>query len=247
MEIDKQLDLQLHSKRFHDTESGAMEEYLPIARAYAQTENAIAVMSNLQANVSHIYYGALGERLGIAKRGTYHRLDTIWEEEILRHVHPDDLRRKQLGELNFFNFVRKETPVKAQDYLFQSMLRMNDGQRQWVEVLHRICYFLNTDGQIWLALCLYTLPYSSAIGDCIFDSSTGMLYPISKEHLQTLLSQREKAILRLIRQGLPSKIIAEQLSISIHTVNRHRQNILDKLNCNNSIEACNKAKELRLI
>ena len=228
MEIDKQLDLQLHSQRFHDTESGAMEEYLPIARAYAQTENAIAVMSNLQANVSHIYYGALGERLGIAKRGTYHRLDTIWEEEILRHVHPDDLRRKQLGELNFFNFVRKETPVKAQDYLFQSMLRMNDGQ-------------------IWLARCLYTLPYSSAIGDCIFDSSTGMLYPISKEHLQTLLSQREKAILRLIRQGLPSKIIAEQLSISIHTVNRHRQNILDKLNCNNSIEACNKAKELRLI
>ena len=37
MEIDKQLDLQLHSQRFHDTESGAMEEYLPIARAYAQT------------------------------------------------------------------------------------------------------------------------------------------------------------------------------------------------------------------
>ena len=35
-----------------------------------------------------------------------------------------------------------------------------------------------------------------------------------------------------------SKEIAILLSISIHTVNRHRQNILSKLKADTSIEAC---------
>ena len=37
------------------------------------------------------------------------------------------------------------------------------------------------------------------------------------------------------------------LSISIHTVSRHRQEILGKLQVKNSIEACRLAKNLRLL
>lgn len=44
-----------------------------------------------------------------------------------------------------------------------------------------------------------------------------------------------------------SKDIARILSISINTVNRHRQNILEKLQVSNSIEACRVAKELKLL
>ncbi len=40
--------------------------------------------------------------------------------------------------------------------------------------------------------------------------------------------------------------IAVILSISLNTVNRHRQNILEKLQVNNSIEACRIGKELNL-
>jgi DNA-binding NarL/FixJ family response regulator len=43
-----------------------------------------------------------------------------------------------------------------------------------------------------------------------------------------------------------SKEIASDLSISINTVNRHRQNILEKLHVDNSIEACRIAKGLNL-
>lgn len=62
-----------------------------------------------------------------------------------------------------------------------------------------------------------------------------------------LLSDREKEILQLINKGKMSKDIAQTLSISINTVNRHRQNILEKLQVNNSIEACRIAKELHLL
>ena len=44
-----------------------------------------------------------------------------------------------------------------------------------------------------------------------------------------------------------SKEIALLLSISIHTVNRHRQNILSKLKADTSIEACRIAEYMHLI
>ena len=62
-----------------------------------------------------------------------------------------------------------------------------------------------------------------------------------------ILSAREKEILRLIMDGKPSKQIADLLNISIHTVNRHRQNILEKLSVGNSVEAIMAAKAMKLI
>ncbi len=54
-------------------------------------------------------------------------------------------------------------------------------------------------------------------------------------------------MLQLIRNGKSSKLIAELLEISKHTVDRHRQNIIGKLQVNNTTEACHKAKILGLI
>ncbi|WP_235782360.1 response regulator transcription factor [Phocaeicola paurosaccharolyticus] len=44
-----------------------------------------------------------------------------------------------------------------------------------------------------------------------------------------------------------SKEISEQLFISVHTVNTHRQRILEKLDVNNSMEAVKYASALGLI
>jgi DNA-binding NarL/FixJ family response regulator len=48
-----------------------------------------------------------------------------------------------------------------------------------------------------------------------------------------LLSPREKEIVGLLHQGLPNKAIAEQLSISSHTVKTHIQRIYKKYGVNN--------------
>ena len=60
------------------------------------------------------------------------------------------------------------------------------------------------------------------------------------------LSKREKQILSFVKEGLLSKEISNNLSISVHTVNTHRQNILKKLGANNSFEAVEYATKLRL-
>ena len=60
------------------------------------------------------------------------------------------------------------------------------------------------------------------------------------------LTNRELEVLRFMKKGLLSKEIAETLKVSINTVNSHRQNILQKLKANNSIEAVNFAQRLGL-
>jgi len=51
----------------------------------------------------------------------------------------------------------------------------------------------------------------------------------------------------LVKDGFLSKEISDKLSISTHTVNTHRQRILEKLGVNNSMEAINYAAQLGLI
>jgi DNA-binding NarL/FixJ family response regulator len=51
-----------------------------------------------------------------------------------------------------------------------------------------------------------------------------------------VLTPRELEILKLIAEAHTSKEIAEQLFISIKTVDRHRQNILDKLGMRDRVE-----------
>lgn len=51
---------------------------------------------------------------------------------------------------------------------------------------------------------------------------------------QATLSKRELEIVRLMAEGYSSKLIAEKLFISFHTVNTHRQKIIEKTNSKNT-------------
>jgi DNA-binding NarL/FixJ family response regulator len=47
---------------------------------------------------------------------------------------------------------------------------------------------------------------------------------------------QEKRIIELCREGLPGKLIADRLEISLRTVDNHKQNIFRKLGINNTME-----------
>ena len=59
--------------------------------------------------------------------------------------------------------------------------------------------------------------------------------------------KHDQEILDLVSEGMISKVIADNLFISVHTVNTHRQKILEKLNVNNSHQAIKLAKNYGLI
>lgn len=64
--------------------------------------------------------------------------------------------------------------------------------------------------------------------------------------VNTHLSQRELQVLKLISMGLVSREIAEKLALSVKTVDKHRENIMRKLQVNNLVALVNKAHSLKL-
>jgi two-component system response regulator NreC len=52
----------------------------------------------------------------------------------------------------------------------------------------------------------------------------------------TLLSTREREVLKLVAEGFSSREIADMLSISVRTVQNHRASIMKKLNARNTAD-----------
>ena len=66
-------------------------------------------------------------------------------------------------------------------------------------------------------------------------------------HLQTRLhelTERERDVMRLVVEGLPNKLIADQLDISVRTVEVHRARVFDKMEVKSAVELSNLLREV---
>lgn len=222
-----------------------------IAKTYTYIEHSIAVLSDLRNNQSYIYKGAIAETFGFSDLPE-ETIQSIWEEEIFRRIHPDDLFERHLLELHFFHLLKSLPKNERANYHTVSHIRMITKKGDYVTMRHRTLYLCNaTNGKMWLNLCLYNFATekhsANSINGLIVNAATGELIKPNLTNAITILSEREREVLQLIGNGKISKEIADLLSISIHTVNRHRQNILEKLDVNSSIEAIKMGQNLNLI
>ncbi|MFV8227091.1 response regulator transcription factor, partial [Christiangramia aquimixticola] len=72
--------------------------------------------------------------------------------------------------------------------------------------------------------------------------------PVEQEKIETYrLSKREIEILEQLSKGLKYKNIADNLFLSVGTVKKHVDNVYEKLQAHNKLEAIHKAKTSRLI
>lgn len=55
----------------------------------------------------------------------------------------------------------------------------------------------------------------------------------------TELTERERAVMQLVVEGLPNKRIADQLDISVRTVEVHRARVFDKMEVKSAVELAN--------
>ena len=53
------------------------------------------------------------------------------------------------------------------------------------------------------------------------------------------LTERERDVMRLVVEGLPNKLIADQLAISVRTVEVHRARVFDKMQVKSAVELAN--------
>jgi DNA-binding CsgD family transcriptional regulator len=236
-----------------DTRKEALEEAINTMKEYVKIDHSVAVLSDLADNKSYIFTGNFGRFFEMDISG-YLTIDSIWEEDIYQRIHPEDLFERHLLEIEFFNFLKTIAPEERLNYATKCKIRTLNAKKEYQRILHRSFYLKNSsEGGLWLGVCLYNYLFekqgaATGIDGKIINTKTGeSLYIDTYINCANLLTHREKEILVMISKGEISKGIAAQLNISINTVNRHRQNILEKLQVNNSIEAVRTAEALNLL
>ena len=158
-----------------------------------------------------------------------------------RHIHPDDLwtlHRNGIACMRYLMEYRELAPdVKLiNEYRVEACGR-------YVRVIEQFQVLeFDPRGNVWLSLSMLDVsPNQGALDGVrsqLLNFRTGKVIPFPPPcERESPLSGREREILRLIGRGKLSKEIADELAISVHTVNTHRQRILEKLNVDNSIEA----------
>ena len=195
MKTINRLNREFFSQDFSEEEPYAewLERYKAIACNYARMENAIAVLSDMRDNASYVYYGGFSQTLGMDRNRKEGRLPSIWEEEIFRLIHPDDLSGKHLQELRFFHFTKHRPKKERSDYYLASRLRMRNATGDYVPVLHRMFYIPSPcDDTLRLALCLYGPLLLDIPGQCvIIHSASGHIVELGKQDNTRILSARE--------------------------------------------------------
>jgi two-component system response regulator DctR len=58
------------------------------------------------------------------------------------------------------------------------------------------------------------------------------------------LTEREQDVMRLVVEGLPNKLIASQLDISVRTVEVHRSRVFEKMDVKSAVELANLLREI---
>ena len=228
------------------TDYDLMPELTGYAHTLARLENSVIVISDMRCGESRIVAGGFGSVLGL---DGYDRENSIWEKRILELMPPEEREFKFIAELRFFHFIRHKPNCRRGDYYLESILRfiLKDGTN--INVTHKMFYIYDSKYEnVRYAVCQYnpSVADSKCKSRCV-NSLTGEIIDLDSTAYKGILSSRECQVLSLISNGLKSAAIAEQLHISIHTVSRHRQEILARLKVKNSIEACRLAKIMGLI
>lgn len=223
-------------------------------KSYTEVNNACCVITDASSDKCYIIGGGFCRMLGISDdEGMWTEVDSSDEDAIYVRLHPEDLVEKRMLEYEYFKFVDRLSPEEKIKYKAICVIRIKNRSGVYMPVANSTQVLVPSPaGRIWLILCCYDIASSgytaAGISPRIVNNSTGEVITISTEERRgKILTAREKEILQLVRSGKPSKQIADMLGISVNTVSRHRQNIIEKLSVGSTVEAIMAASEMRLL
>ncbi|MCX2743043.1 LuxR C-terminal-related transcriptional regulator [Mangrovivirga sp. M17] len=239
-EVDTLL-LQKHVKNLRES-----EKYLPIGMTFLFiTNSANQKYEFITKNVEHC--------TGLKLQDLYR--DGV--NYILSRIHPDETEQWHMIVGEIVNEIIRLPEKQRLKTNFQLHYRLKNGSGKYINISDgHIPIALNNEGIPYLFLSQVTVLGSGGkskpkgILMCLNENNE---YDIifktpdkaSKEDL--CLSKREIEVLNYVGKGLTSKDIAEKIHVSKETVDKHRKNIIKKLDVNNVVEAYSKAKRAELL
>ncbi len=220
-----------------------------MARSFASLQGGIAVVSDILSDKSFIYSGSFGMTLGFDAEM---EIDSAFEEAVFSFIDPEDLLDRHILELRYMELIKSLPVQERSDYVQSSKVKIHAGGTV-VPIIHQTRYLEVTEsGNINIGLCTYLpvgLNLAEAFDGHIFNLKTGLPLSVGQLHSvdDKILTPREREILSLLSKGLASKQIASKLNLSLNTVYRHRQNILQNLNAANTAEAVRIGLKMRFV
>lgn len=168
-------------------------------------------------------------------------------------IHPDDKPKLVLNGISILKMFNQFSSDEKLNHKLINEYRMLNAQQKYIRLIeqHQI-FALDKKGQIWLMLSIVDISPNQEENDQVksqlLNFRTGSFIPFEVSRKVDLeLTKREVEILKLVKEGFLSKEISDKLSISVHTVNTHRQRFLEKLGANNSMEAVMFASKFGLL
>jgi len=180
-----------------------------------------------------------------------YRIEEITLKKMYDIIHPDDraIIAKATEKTIQFAF---DIPSGPFEYVFNMDYRIGKADGSYLRMLRQTCMFKKDKaGKMVLTLAVYTDISHIKKSNCIDLTYTGpdlSVFKFPDEELLALINKdilttAEIKLLGLLAQGKTSKEIAEVLSISSHTVDTHRRNMLCKTGTKNIRELITFAME----
>lgn len=227
-------------------------EFEPYNLDYTLVKNHARVLQNLSdVSNSGTSIFDLCQRQILFYSSNYGRLlgyvpsdyQAIGQQFFEQRIHEQDKYRSSMNGVSvlklFNNFSREE----KLNHKLVNEYRILNAKDQYVRLIeqHQVLE-LDAKGQVWLLMSVVDISPDQQEQDGfksqLLNFRTGQSFAMeTPAKAQFEVTKRELEILKLVRDGMLSKEISEKLSISVNTVNTHRQRFLEKLGANNSMEA----------
>ncbi|MFC6996195.1 LuxR C-terminal-related transcriptional regulator [Rufibacter roseus] len=158
-------------------------------------------------------------------------------------IHPEDKEPMLAAVKLAFEFLFEHPDLPSFENTFYLDCRILLPDNTVKRILRRTTVFKRDEkGNITHTLGIWTNISAHKEAGPLRVSATGPLSHLFTEKFHNwqasslVLTKRESEILQLVSAGKTSQEIAQQLNLSVHTVNTHRKNMLEKTKLKNTVE-----------
>jgi len=236
-----------------DLDYSIFDKHKPLLQSLANLGNSGISVFDLYKK-EHLFYSPnFGQLIGYDLQQIEEKGQAFFDSKI----HPDDLKKLLQNGISLLKLYFSFSDDEKANYKLVNDYRILDADNNYVRIIeqHQILE-LDRHGNLWMSLSIIDVSPNQDIHQelksQLLNFRTGKIISFledkkSNDRISVTLSKREIQILQLVKEGLLSKEISTNLDISLHTVNTHRQRLLEKLGANNSMEAVIFASKLGLL
>lgn len=222
-----------------DLDYAVLEKYKIALQALSNISNSSINVFDISKLQVVFYSSNFGSLLGYVQSD----YENIGQQFFANKIHPDDKLKLSLQGISTLKIFDSLTNDEKLNYKEIKEYRMMNSENKYIRVIEQYQIIeLDKKGQIWLLMGVTDISPNqdefNGIKVQLMNFRTGKTISLeTAPTAQIELTKRETEVLKLVKDGFLSKEISNMLSISLHTVNTHRQRFLAKLGANNSFEA----------